>query len=59
MGINKNTELAENALELCGHLLSKNAKLRKGLYDLRSQLIDGGTKEDSVIILSIDSLLNK
>ena len=38
---------------------SRNVKLTNGLQDLKSQLIDGGTKEDSVVILSIESLLNK
>jgi len=34
-------------------------ELEAGLKQIKSQLIDGGTKEDSVIILSIEALLNK
>jgi len=32
---------------------------RQGLLEIRSQLIDGGSKEDSVLIRSIDILIEK
>ena len=35
----------------------KIVKLKQGLKDLKSQLIDGGMKSDSLIILSIKNLL--
>ena len=34
-------------------------EIKTGLKDIRSQLIDGGTKEDSVIIKSLDELIKK
>jgi len=35
------------------------AELENGLEELKSQLIDSGYKEDSVLILSINELKNK
>ena len=39
--------------------LESHHKLKEGLRDIRSQLIDGGSKEDSVLIRSLDILIEK
>ena len=37
--------------------LKREQRLEQGLKDIQSQLIDGGMKEDSLIILSIKHLI--
>lgn len=34
-------------------------ELEKGLEQIKSQLIDGGMSEDSVLIITIENLINK
>ena len=36
---------------------TREAKLEQGLKDIKSQLIDAGYREDSLLILSITNLL--
>lgn len=39
--------------------LKNEIRLLEGVKEMRSQLIDGGYNEDSLIILALDNLINK
>ena len=53
--ISENQKRINKSLEL----VEKLTEIKIGLENLKSQLIDGGIKEDSVLISSINTLINK
>ena len=55
------SKIVENSNQItCGiEATEKLTEIKIGLENLKSQLIDGGIKEDSVLISSINTLINK